>query len=86
MINIDVLVIVYGVQMINMMFMELGFWVMEMFFKGWLEFVGVGQEIYKWYVDWIRVIYVGRWRDFEGLECLYFRMEMLECFLFFKDW
>lgn len=71
--------------MTNMMFMEPGSRVMEMFPKGWLELAGVGQEIYKWHADWTRVIHAGRWRDPEGPECPYPRTETLECFLFFKD-
>nr|PNR44287.1 hypothetical protein PHYPA_016671 [Physcomitrium patens] len=83
--NTDVLVTVHGAQMTNMMFMEPGSRVMEMFPKGWLELAGVGQEIYKWHADWTRVIHAGRWRDPEGPECPYPRTETLECFLFFKD-
>lgn len=81
----DVLISVHGAQLTNMMFMSPGSRVMEMFPKGWLEFAGVGQEIYKWHADWTRVIHAGRWRDPEGPECPYPTTETLQCLLFFKE-
>ncbi|KAG0580919.1 hypothetical protein KC19_4G210700 [Ceratodon purpureus] len=81
----DVLISVHGAQLTNMMFMSPGSRVMEMFPKGWEEFAGVGQEIYKWQADWTRMVHAGRWRDPEGPDCPYPKSETLKCLLFFKD-
>lgn len=81
----DVLISVHGAQLTNMMFMNPGSRVMELFPKGWLEFAGVGQDIYKWHADWTRVVHAGRWRDPDGPDCPFPTSQTLDCLLFFKD-
>ena len=81
----DVLVTVHGAHETNMMWMSPGSRVMEMFPKGWLEYAGIGQHIYKWLADWTRVVHEGTWQDPEGPDCPYPKTETLSCLLFFKD-
>eukprot|EP00249_Psilotum_nudum_P009432 c21932_g1_i4 orf=127-1758(+) len=72
-------------QMTNMMFMTTGSSIMEMFPKGWLEYAGNGQYIYKWLADWIGLQHEGTWRDPDGPDCPYPSTEQLRCFFVFKD-
>ena len=58
----------HGAHETNMMWMSPGSWVMKMFPKGWLEYAGIGQHIYKWLADWTRVVHelrymAGSWRS-----------------------
>lgn len=81
----EVLITAHGAQLTNMMFMSPGTSVMEMYPKGWLEFAGIGQNIYKWLADWTSVVHEGAWRDPEGPDCPYPTTDTLPCLLFYKD-
>jgi hypothetical protein len=81
----DVLVTVHGAQITNAMFMTAGASLMEMYPKGWLEYMGVGQMIYQFLADWAKLVHEGVWRDSEGPECPYPSTEILRCLYFHKD-
>ncbi|GLJ46615.1 hypothetical protein SUGI_0982210 [Cryptomeria japonica] len=82
--RIDILVTAHGAQLTNVMFMEKGSSVMEMFPKGWLEGAGVGQYIYHWFASWTGMNHEGTYRDSQGPDCPN-PQEQLPCFLFHKD-
>ncbi|GLJ46613.1 hypothetical protein SUGI_0982170 [Cryptomeria japonica] len=80
----DILVSVHGAQLTNMIFMEKGSSVMEMFPKGWLEGAGVGQYVFHWLASWTGMNHEGTYRDSEGPDCPNPQEQTL-CFSFHKD-
>lgn len=81
----DILATVHGAQLANMIFMEKGSSVMEMFPKGWLELAGPGQYVFHWLAAWSGVKHEGTWRDNEGPECPNPEKGKSHCFHFYKD-
>ncbi|CAN6456025.1 unnamed protein product [Victoria cruziana] len=80
-----VLVTVHGAQLTNVIFMQKGSHIMEIFPKGWLEFAGVGQYVFRWLADWAGMNHEGTWRDTEGPECSRPEKERLQCFSMYKN-
>ncbi|GLJ46614.1 hypothetical protein SUGI_0982180 [Cryptomeria japonica] len=80
----DILVTAHGAQITNMVFMEKGSSVMEMFPKGWLEGAGAGQYVFQWLANWAGMNHEGSYRDSQGPDCPN-PQERLPCFLFHKD-
>ncbi|GLJ46710.1 hypothetical protein SUGI_0984730 [Cryptomeria japonica] len=81
----DIVASAHGAQMTNMMFMEKGSSVMEMFPKGWLEGAGVGQYIYQWFASWTGMNHEGTYRDTQGPECPNPQEGPARCFMFHKN-
>lgn len=81
----DILATVHGAQLTDMIFMEKGSSVMEMFPKGWLEFAGNGQNVFRWLASWSGIKHEGTWRDNQGPECPNPEKGILHCFNFHKD-
>lgn len=59
----DILVSAHGAQLTNMIFMNPGGRVLEMFPKGWLELAGSGQYIYRNLATMMGLKHEGFWRD-----------------------
>ncbi|XP_024401987.1 uncharacterized protein [Physcomitrium patens] len=84
MMETDILVSVHGAQLTNMIFMSPGGRLMEMFPKGWLEFAGHGQFIYRQLARWNGLIHEGYWRDIHQPDCPN-TADIGQCFTFYKD-
>ncbi|KAL8141474.1 hypothetical protein V2J09_014506 [Rumex salicifolius] len=67
----DVLISPHGAQMSNLIFMEKGSSVMELFPKGWLKLAGQGQNVFQWLCRWSGMHHMGTWHDTEGPPCEY---------------
>jgi hypothetical protein len=59
----DVLIGAHGGQLTNMIFMQPGGRVMEVFPGGWLEVAGRGQFVYRSLANWTGLHHEGYWRD-----------------------
>ncbi|XP_020258185.1 uncharacterized protein LOC109834559 [Asparagus officinalis] len=80
----DILVTSHGAQMTNMIFMDKNSSVMEFFPKGWLEYAGVGQYVYRWLAAWSGMRHQGQWKEpLEGENCPH--NDNFKCFAFYKD-
>lgn len=65
----DILVSAHGAQLANIIFMEPGGSLLEMFPFGWLEMAGQGQFVYRNLAAWIGLQHEGYWRDPSTTPC-----------------
>ncbi|KAL0909067.1 hypothetical protein M5K25_023590 [Dendrobium thyrsiflorum] len=80
----DILASPHGAQLTNMLFMNKNSGVMEFFPKGWKEFAGVGQYVFRWIANAAGIKHLGPWHDSNGDDqCPY--NDNSKCFGFYKN-
>ncbi|KAL6844859.1 hypothetical protein ACP4OV_025518 [Aristida adscensionis] len=65
----DVLISAHGAQMTNLVFMERGSSIMEVYPMGWRQRAGGGQFVFRWMADRAGMRHEGSWWDPDGERC-----------------